>query len=610
MKHFSRWIIFAATLISFLILLALVALCRHSKSRIDEAHYLSADGGLYSLRIHSFQVQLSWLADAPKKYEDDPVAAQPRRGWSAASYVPGVAEVFKNDHLPGLLPSDNISDPDLDMGTTTIVHEWVLPDNLVHGFGWRETRKNGSIAVDFQQLCFPAWVVFALFALLPSMFLTVIALRAPPVRRWWIASLPRRGMRRLKSAAASALSRTLSPLHALGETSAGSFVARALHWGYASIMVGLLLLGVAAAAVWLRSHWCDDWISRSADQTSTFAMSFDSHHGRFAIWRRCMRGGDPRPMHWTLDANGYQGQDPFIFWDWNTGIGGCNTLTSVSWATRSRAVMLPDWAIVFLLMAPPIAWFAGTSRRRIRRRQRAGLCPACGFDLRASPLRCPECGLLRDARFSPGIGAAHHISFAAMTLLLGIIIAAAWWSNPLRGATPGPGANPDAGILFDPIWQAPHGLEDTRMLHQDATWGLTWYQSIWHHAERPQDDRLVLVDDMGVSLFNEYWRVVVLDRSFRVIREGQIPLPQQSTPYRLVEIRSDRADLPAEYRGKWVLAVESVCPAKFREDPLKISPANLDRAIVEWDKTAHIQSADWRDTPGLAVRPAEPGAAR
>ena len=55
-----------------------------------------------------------------------------------------------------------------------------------------------------------------------------------------------------------------------------------------------------------------------------------------------------------------------------------------------QTLSVPYWFLVALTMLAPLAWLMRWRRRRHRRR--TGLCPVCGYDLRASPDRCPECG--------------------------------------------------------------------------------------------------------------------------------------------------------------------------------------------------------------------------
>ena len=68
----------------------------------------------------------------------------------------------------------------------------------------------------------------------------------------------------------------------------------------------------------------------------------------------------------------------------------------------TQVKVIPHWAIA-LLLGLPVAWWAIQFRRRgVReRRKSAGLCPACGYDLRATPQRCPECGFAPPASAPP-----------------------------------------------------------------------------------------------------------------------------------------------------------------------------------------------------------------
>jgi hypothetical protein len=58
------------------------------------------------------------------------------------------------------------------------------------------------------------------------------------------------------------------------------------------------------------------------------------------------------------------------------------------WSGRNGGV--PIWIIICAVLPIPVVWVA--IRLWAKSRPQHGFCSACGYDLRATPERCPECG--------------------------------------------------------------------------------------------------------------------------------------------------------------------------------------------------------------------------
>jgi hypothetical protein len=64
-------------------------------------------------------------------------------------------------------------------------------------------------------------------------------------------------------------------------------------------------------------------------------------------------------------------------------------MTTPSGSLDHRMLIVPLWLLAAVFSLPktlPVVM------RRLRHRPRPGACPNCGYDLRATPERCPECG--------------------------------------------------------------------------------------------------------------------------------------------------------------------------------------------------------------------------
>jgi hypothetical protein len=158
-----------------------------------------------------------------------------------------------------------------------------------------------------------------------------------------------------------------------------------------------LLLCVAVAVMWVRSYWVSDeliWTTAHVDVSTGRAWNENMEYVQSSRgwWAHGNHSTDPDAWDRYEHSNRPEGVRLREF-EWRR--------TPAPLAIQFRATRyggetpVPYWATVLALAVLPTCRVTLPRVRRWlerRRRDCVGRCGYCGYDLRATPDRCPECG--------------------------------------------------------------------------------------------------------------------------------------------------------------------------------------------------------------------------
>lgn len=195
---------------------------------------------------------------------------------------------------------------------------------------------------------------------------------------------------------------------------------RAALWNTACLVS--LALSFATMGFWVRSHYRGDrfgtqWVD--PENRAVFRRGFDSANKSLLYDRYDERflDADHEIRDYVYPPSTYHGT-----WRWTSAPGRLHHPTfqwyqklgldaRIEWkqpdpvqAGVQRTIIflrVPHGLVAGLFAIPPAVWTVWRLRRLRRdRRVRRGLCPACGYDLRATAAggACPECGRASDSQ--------------------------------------------------------------------------------------------------------------------------------------------------------------------------------------------------------------------
>ena len=174
-----------------------------------------------------------------------------------------------------------------------------------------------------------------------------------------------------------------------------------------------LALCVAVCVLWARSHDAADrllfWMPRApgpGERAGYLGVSLESDGGRVFLLLQ-LWGADERadfvaqtPVQWVQDERIFISES-LVYLRSGPSIGRYGPFgvdhEPFDWADAGGGTLAwcPHWVPGIASLLLPALWLVPVGRRRWRSRR--GLCPTCGYDLRASPGRCPECGTASSA---------------------------------------------------------------------------------------------------------------------------------------------------------------------------------------------------------------------
>jgi hypothetical protein len=179
-----------------------------------------------------------------------------------------------------------------------------------------------------------------------------------------------------------------------------------MRWVLAIVCLPFLIVSGALLALSFRSIMYSDVIYRQQDQIqptnrtvkSAQLESMDREfYFRLNVWQYPARpmnapGMQNAPAQQSFWRYFSESQSYASFWQRNRGALDFS-LSYRGNPVSSLELRFPQWLPIVLTGLPPLAWIF-YNRRYLRRRWRAmrGQCAECGYDLRATPERCPECG--------------------------------------------------------------------------------------------------------------------------------------------------------------------------------------------------------------------------